>query len=203
MLVKVSSALLLSDVTSFAENYKALAQDVGVTLSVEKEWNVKYRANYEVIILGSKFLADLNHAYYPEAVMILKEGESPAPYIKEGITRFIFNYKNSYELLCALYKQEKIVVHASSNDLKTIIKECKVLAYQFGDYDFQFDKNRFLYKGKSIYLSDSAKKYLAEWLLNGHKDNKKRMVLCNLRKRFGEGFLKDVDRFGQIKEEKK
>lgn len=203
MLRKCSKALLLSDVISFAENYKALANEVGVSLSVEKEWNIKYRANYEVIILGSKFLTDLNRAYYPEAVLILKEGESPAPYIKEGITRFIFNYKNNYELLCAFYKPEKVVLHASSNDLKTIIKECNVLAYNFGDYDFKFDKNRFLYKGKPIYLTDSAKRYLAEWLLNGHKDNKKRMILCNLRKKFGEEFLKDVDRFGQIKEEKK
>lgn len=203
MLQKASKALLLSDVPSFARNYQALAGEVGVSLSVEKEWNIKYRANYEVIILGSKFLTDLNRAYYPEAVLILKEGESPAPYIKEGITRFIFNYKNNYELLCAFYKPEKVVLHASSNDLKTIIKECDVLAYNFGDYDFKFDKNRFLYKGKPIYLADSAKRYLAEWLLNGHKDNKKRMILCNLRKKFGEEFLKDVDRFGQIKEEKK
>lgn len=203
MLIKCSKALLLSDVPSFAENYKALAEEIGVSLQVESEWNDRYRVTSEVVILGSKYLDTLNCSYYSEAVLILKEGESPAPYIKEGINRFIFNYKNNYELLCAFYKQEKIVVHASSNDLKTIIKESNVLNYQFGDYNFMFDRNRFQYKGRPIYLSDSAKRYLAEWLLNGHKDNSKRMVLCNLRKKFGEGFLKDVDRFGQLKGEKK
>lgn len=199
MLKKVSKALLLSDVPSFADNYKALASDVGVELSVEKEWNDRYRVSSDIVILGSKFLKDLNKAYYSEAVLILKEGESPASYIKEGITRFIFNYKNNYELLCAFYKPEAVIIHASASNLTNIIKECNVRSYQFAEYDFRFDKNKFFYKGKPIYLADSAKRYLAEWLLNGHKDNKKRMILCNLRKRFGADFLINVDRFGQLK----
>lgn len=202
MLQKASKALLLSDVPSFARNYQALAGEVGVSLSVEETWNVKYRITSEIVIFGTKYFNDVNRAYFPQAVLILKKGESPAPYIKMGISRFIFDYQNNYELICALYKMEKIVMHASSNDLKTIIKECDVLTYQFGDYDFMFDRNRYKYKGKPIYLADSQKRYLAEWLLNGHKDNKKRMILCNLRKKFGEEFLRDVDRFGQIKEEK-
>ena len=107
MLIKCSKALLLSDVPSFAENYKALAEEIGVSLQVESEWNDRYRVTSEVVILGSKYLDTLNRSYYSEAVLILKEGESPAPYIKEGINRFIFNYKNNYELLCAFYKQEK------------------------------------------------------------------------------------------------
>lgn len=202
MLKKVSKALLLSDVLSFADNYKALASDVGVELSVEKEWNDRYRVSSDIVILGSKFLKDLNKAYYSEVVLILKEDESPAPYIKEGITRFIFNYKNNYELLCAFYKPEAVIIHASASDLTDIIKECNVRSYQFAEYDFRFDKNKFFYKGKPIYLADSAKRYLAEWLLNGHKDNKKRMILCNLRKRFGADFLINVDRFGNIREVK-
>lgn len=193
----------MSDVPSFAEGYKSLAEDIGVELSVAEEWNERYRVTAEVVILGSKYLERLNRSYYPEAVLILKKGESPASYIKKGITRFIFDYQNNYELLCAFYRPEKIVLHASSNDLKTIIKECDVLRYQFGDYDFMFDTNKFKYRGKPIYLNESAKRYLAEWLLNGHKNNSKRMILCNLRKRFGEEFLRDIDRFGQMKEEKK
>lgn len=199
MLKKVTKALLLSDVPSFTDNYKALASDVGVDLLVEKEWNNKFRVSSDIVILGSKFLKDLNKTYYSEAVLILKEGESPSSYIKEGITRFIFNYKNTYELLCAFYKPEDVIIHASDSELTDIIKECNVKSYQFAEYDFQFDKNKFFYKGKPIYLSESAKRYLAEWLLNGHKDNKKRMILCNLRKRFGADFLINVDRFGQLK----
>ena len=97
MLIKCSKALLLSDVPSFVENYKALAEEIGVSLQVESEWNDRYRVTSEVVILGSKYLDTLNRSYYSEAVLILKEGESPAPYIKEGINRFIFNYKNNYE----------------------------------------------------------------------------------------------------------
>ena len=201
MLKKVSKALLLSDVPSFADNYKALASDVGVELSVEKEWNDKYRVSSDIVILGSKFLKNLNKAYYSETVLILKEGESPSSYIKEGITRFIFNYKNNYELLCAFYKPEAVIIHASAGELTDIIKECNIRSYQFAEYDFRFDKNKFFYKGKPVYLPESAKRYLAEWLLNGHKDNKKRMILCNLRKRFGADFLINVDRFGQLKED--
>ena len=61
-------------------------------------------------------------------------------------------------------------------------------SFCIGDYDFQFDKNTFRYKGKSIYLCGSQKAYLASWLLNAHKDNSKRMILCNLRKKFGADF---------------
>ena len=48
-----------------------------------------------------------------------------------------------------------------------------------------------------IYLTNTIKKYLAQWLLNGKKDNSKRMILHNLRKKFGNDFLSDVDRFGR------
>lgn len=57
----------------------------------------------------------------------------------------------------------------------------------------------FFYKGKPIYLTSAHKKYLAEWLLTGNKDNSRRMILCNLRKKFGVDFLADIDRFGQPK----
>lgn len=202
MLIKCNSVLLLTNVESFSQLYSQYAEELGISLRVEKEWNVRYRVTEEVVICGSKYLENLHRSYYGTVVLILKEGESPAPYIKEGITRFIFDYQNRYELALALYKNEKVIIHSSSKDLKTVIKDCEVLNYQFGDYNFMFDKNRFIYKGKPIFLNDSAKTYLAEWLLNSHKDNKKRMILCNLRKKFGEEFLKDVDRFGQIKEEK-
>lgn len=200
MLEKVKRALLLSDVPSFAENYKALALDVDVQLSIESEWNKLYRVNADVVILGSKYLEKLNRSYYSKAVVILKEGESPSPLIKMGIMRFIFNYKNNYELICAFYRADGIVVHAVTNKLDDIIKGTTVSTFCFKDYNFDFANNVFKYKGKGIYMADSVKKYLAEWLLYGNKDNKKRMIICNLRKKLGKEFLSDVDRFGQVKE---
>lgn len=157
----------------------------------------------EVVICGTKYFECINRAYYPILVLIMKPGENPFPYIKKGASRFIFDHENMFELTFALMSPEKAILHTASDSLKDILKDSTVTSFVFGDYEFFFDKNRFIYKGKPIYMADSTKRYLAEWLLNGHKDNSKRMILCNLRKKFGAEFLKDVDRFGQLKEEKK
>lgn len=198
MLVKCKSALLLSDVQSFALAFKAIADEAEVKLSVEDSWNTRYRVSQDVVILGSKYLEFLNEAYYNNAVLILKADESPYQYIQKGITRFIFDYHNKYELFTSLFKTEAVTVHSSNLGLQEILKDCGVWNFQFGDYDFQFDKNRFIYRGKPLYLADSQKRYLADWLLCGHKDNSKRMVLCTMRKKFGKDFLADIDRYGQL-----
>lgn len=202
MLVKCKNALLLSDVASFSNMYRQLADEADVNLIVESEWNKRYRVNQEVVILGSKYLDNLNEAYYANAVIILKPGENPIPFVKMGVMRFIFDYHNQYELLTAFFRTEAITLHASNLKLQELLKECPILNFQEGEYDFKFDVDKFFYKGKPVYLADSQKRYLAEWLLNGHKDNSKRMILCNLRKKFGADFLKDVNRYGEIKEEK-
>lgn len=200
MLEKVKSALLISDVTEFCNSYIALADDINVSLVVEETWNYKYRVSQDIVILGSKNIENLSTDYYKKAVVILKEGESPAPLIKLGIERFIFNYKNKYELLTALFKEKTVILHSTDSSYQQLLEDTKVLNFCVGDYDFKFDRCLFKYKGRNIYLSKGARRYLAEWLLNGHKDNSKRMMLCSLRKNFGADFLKDVDRFGQLKE---
>ena len=201
MLEKCKTVLLLSDVESFSSMYHALARDVEVSMYIESEWNERYRVNAEKVICGSKYLSHLQRAYYGMTVLILKPGESPAPYIKEGITQFIFDHTNKYELIVALFKREKVIVHGASLELKHIIEDSATEQYKYGAYDFNFARNNFFYKGRPIYLQEAQKKYLAEWLLHGYKDNKKRMIVCNLRKKFGADFLKDVDRFGRLKEE--
>lgn len=202
MLKKCEKVLLLSDVASFAETFTSLAMDIGVSLEVADKWTKMYRLNAETVILGSKYLENLNPSYYPKAVLILKEDENPAQYMKMGINRFIFDYRNQYELTLAMYRAETVTLHTSSRDIEETIKASGVYSFCFGNYDFRFDCNHFRYKGLPIYLCDSQKAYLAEWLLNAHKDNRKRMVLCNLRKKFGADFLSDVDRFGQIRRKK-
>jgi hypothetical protein len=202
MLIKCKSALLLSDVESFSKAYKMIAEEVGVELKVERDWSERYRLAEEVIILGSKYLDKLNSMYYPNAILILKSGESPYPFMQKGITRFIFDYQNKYELFTALFKPEPVTVHSSHLPLEEIIKDSSVWNFTYGDYDFKFDKDKYFYKGKQLYLANAQKRYLAEWLLNGHKDNSKRMILCIMRKKFGQEFLADIDRFGRFKEEK-
>ena len=202
MLVKCKRALLLSNVESFSNIYRRLAEEADVELTVESEWLEKQRVTQDVVILGSKYLPKLHKMYYPSAVLILKADEKPYQYIKEGITRFIYDYQNETELTMAFFKAEAITVHSGSLDLARIIKESQLSIFQAGAYDFRFDKDKYFYKGKPIYLANAQKRYLAEWLLNGHKDNKKRMLLCTLRKKFGADFLSDVNRFGALKEEK-
>lgn len=202
MLVKCESVLLLSDVASFSNMYRQLADEVNVNIVVESEWSERYRVKQDLVILGSKYLDKLNSMYYPNAVLILKSDELPYPFIQKGITRFIFDYQNVRELFTALFKPETVMVNTGSLPLEDILKDSAVYNFSYGNYDFKFDKDKFFYKGKPIYLARAQKRYLAEWLLNGHKDNSKRMLLCNLRKKFGADFLKDIDRFGNIKEER-
>ena len=197
MLKKVKSAFLITDVSAFAHNYTVLAEDAGVLLRTESCWNKRYRINADVVIFGSKHFESINEIYYPISVMLLKEEENPFPYIEKGVTRFIFNYRNNNELLYALYVEESALVKDSSSEYEEMINSYKIQKYKFGDYDFDFKADRFQYKGKLLYIGSASKKYLAEWLLLGHKDNSKRMFLCNMRKKFGESFLKDVDRFGE------
>lgn len=202
MLIKCKSALLLSDVESFSKAYEMIAEEVGVELKIESDWSERYRLTQEIVILGSKYLDKLNPMYYPNAVLILKSEEKPYPFMQKGITRFIFDYQNKYELFTALFKAELVTVHSSHLPLEEIIKDSSVWNFTYGDYDFKFDKDKYFYKGRQLYLANAQKRYLAEWLLNGHKDNSKRMILCIMRKKFGQDFLADIDRYGQIKEEK-
>lgn len=201
MLEKCNTALLISEVENFAENYVTVAKDIGVSMTVEKEWNLKYRMTKDVVILGSKHLKLLNRAYYPLAVVILKEGESPASYIKEGISHFIFDYTNQYELITALFKPGKVMVNGASLEIQEMLKGSDTVRFYIGDYDFRFDQNIYKYKGQPIYLQEAQKRYLAQWLLFGNKENKHRMLLCLMRKKFGDEFLRDIDRFGRVKEE--
>lgn len=202
MLVKCKSALLLSDVESFSKAYEAIAEEVGIELRVESSWSERYRLIQEVVIFGSKYLDKINPMYYPNAVLILKSDESPYQFIQKGITRFIFDYHNKYELFTALFKAEPVTVYTRGLPLEELIKDSSVWNFTYGDYDFKFDKDRYFYKGKQLYLAKAQKRYLAEWLLNGRKDNSKRMLLCIMRKKFGQDFLTDIDRFGRLKEEK-
>lgn len=201
MLTKVKRALLISNVPSFQVRYKVLANEIGVELTTESEWKTAYRVTEDIVILGTEHLDSLNPIYYGNAVIILKENENPFPYIKKGISRFIFNYQNKYELLTAFFKSEEIYIHASSESLKNILKHSNWKSFRFAEYDFKFDQNKYFYNGSQLYLTEAEQRYLAEWLLNGHKDNKKRMILCNLRKKFGKNFLKNVNRLGQYKGE--
>lgn len=200
MLLKCSSALLLTDVKNFALLYSELAEEFGVSLKVESDWNKRYRITEEVVICGSKFLDRVNEQFYPGTTVILKSGESPLPYVKKGIESFIYDYENQYELAMAFYKKSKVNIKQDTEDMRTILDSSMTVSFNEKEYSFDFSRDEFLYSGKRIYLTSSEKLYLAEWLLLHKKDNSKRMRLFNMRKKFGNAFLKDIDRFGNVKE---
>ena len=196
MLNKCNRVLLLTDVTSFANMYRQLAEELEVDLTVESDWSLRYRVNADAVILGSKYMEKLHPDYYSKAVVILKEDEKPMSFIKEGVTRFIFDYHDYRELALALFHQEPVYVSATSMDLKDMLGSYSSKTFDVGFYDFNFVTDTYKYKGKPIYLSKSQKRYLADWLLGGKKDTKRRQYLFVLRKKFGEEFLEEVDRHG-------
>ena len=203
MLHKVKNALLLTDVEQFRKKDVELAYDMDVKLDCESAWKKNYRIGNEAVITGSKFLDSINEVYYPSVVLILKEGEKPFPFIQMGIKHFIFDYKNVLELSMAFYKEVDILKFHVKEKLSGVLEKSAATRFIHGNYDFSFDTENFVYRGKRIFLSETAKVYLAEWLLRGKKDNNRRTILCNLRKSFGKTFLRDVDRFGQYKGELK
>ena len=122
MLRKCSSvSILVSD-----ENQKAKCKTVAEQIKVD------VNKTGEVILCDGKNLSKISHNNYDKVVLILNN-ESPVTYIKEGITRFIFDFDNIYELCVAMY---------TDRPSETI--------YDSNDCYFDFNRNNFLYKGEKL-----------------------------------------------------
>lgn len=194
MLRTCSSALLLSNVPQFVNHISEIAKAEGVELDIADEWNTNYRLNNEVIICGSKYLPYLNVTDYHKIRLVLKSTESVTGFIQMGITHFVFDFNNKKEVSFAFLVDSQ---GESSDTLSDIISKTGQSRFSNDRYDFDFKTNRFKYCGVGIYLRESEKIYLANWLLLNRKENDKRVLLCRMRKKFGKAFLKDVNRLGQ------
>lgn len=194
---KCSNVLLLTTNDNFATFCSDIIHNYGVKTRIEYDWNTLYKVTEDVIICGSKYLKDINEAFYHKVVLILKDDEFPDTFLSKGIKRFIFDYKNSKEIFFALFIESKNIEREDM--VAQIINDANISLFDKGKYRFDFEKNLFWYKGNQIYLTESNKKYLALWLLQGKKDNNKRALLYEMRKRLGKDFLSDVDRFGNIR----
>lgn len=201
MLRICSSALLLSNVVSFVHYIAGITSDLGIKLESTDTWNINYRLNSEVIVCGSKYLPYISAADYDKVRLILKTDETVAQFIEMGITHFIFDYNNVREVAFSFYVEENEKQH-SEMTLADIVSKTKVSHFVKGKYDFNFATNAFKYDGVGIYLRESEKVYLAKWLLLNIKENDKRILLFNMRKKFGKDFMQDVDRLGKVTEEK-
>lgn len=162
MLRKCSSvSILVSD-----ENQKAKCKTVASQIKVD------VNKIGEVILCDGKNLSKISHNNYDKVVLILNN-ESPVTYIKEGITRFIFDFDNIYELCVAMY---------TDRPSETI--------YDSNDCYFDFNRNNFLYKGEKIFISKSQREVLKSVLINGEKKSSSyRTIVYRLRKKFGKEFL--------------
>lgn len=198
MLKTCSSALLLSGAPNFIQYIRDIANDIGVELTVADEWNKNYRLNEEIIICGSRYLSDISVRDYDKVRLILKTDETVSKFIELGITHFIFDYNNMRELAFSFYTDDAQKKSLSMND---ITMNTDKRHFVRGKYDFNFSTDSFKYDGVGIYLRNSEKIYLAQWLLLKNKDNSKRVMLYRLRQRFGESFLSEIDRYGNVKGE--
>jgi hypothetical protein len=201
MLKICSKVLLISSVASFVEYITELAQDAGVKIEVADEWNPSYRLDADVIMCGSKFLSQINVLDYDKVRLLLKTNETVAMFLDMGITHFIFDYNNIREVAFSFFVEEKSKSLAEFSVEDTLYVAHKD-SFVTDKYNFNFRKNVFKYKEVGIYLTEGEKVYLAKWLFLGKKENDKRILLCKMRKKFGKDFLKDINRYGQVKGEK-
>lgn len=156
-----SVSILVSD-----ENQRAKCKTVASQIKVD------VNKTGEVILCDGKNLSKISHNNYDKVVLILND-ESPVTYIKEGITRFIFDFDNIYELCVAMY---------TDRPSETI--------YDLNDCYFDFNRNNFLYKGEKIFISKSQREVLKSVLINGEKKSSSyRTIVYRLRKKFGKEFL--------------
>lgn len=156
-----SVSILVSD-----ENQRAKCKKVAEQIKVD------VNKTGEVILCDGKNLSKISHNNYDKVVLILNN-ESPVTYIKEGITRFIFDFDNIYELCVAMY---------TDRPSETI--------YDLNDCYFDFNRNIFLYKGEKIFISKSQREVLKSVLINGEKKSSSyRTIVYRLRKKFGKEFL--------------
>lgn len=201
MLQKVQNALLLTTAEKFSNTVQSITDRLGIDLQVEKAWGEKYKISQEVILCSAKYLKDINKEYYKRIIVVLKHTDSLEELIEMGIERFVFNFENLQEIACAFFFPQNKVLYTHSKDLLEIVQNSYITSFCKGDYNFDFLRDVYFYKGKEIYLKKYQKLYLADWLLKHNKDNNRRNTLTVLRKTFGNVFLRDVDRMGKFKEE--
>lgn len=197
MLKRCSSAFLLTSSLSLEKEYRTIAKACDVSLTVETDWNERYRITQDCIITDAQMIGKINKVYYAITSLVLTERETFLPYM-ESISRFIFDATDARELMFA-FLLPAVRAEGTELSLSALLEQSNTSVYTHGSYDFHFEQDRFLYKGRAIYLTQAQKKFLANWLLYGKKDNTKRMYICTMRKGIGKDFLSDIDMVGHYK----
>lgn len=187
MLRKCSNVLLITGDDSFAKVVEDVAFELEVDIQRETEWSVNFKCLKDVIICDSDKSDCIREEYRKLAVVVLGEGESLSHYTAT-FDRYIFDRTDRREIALAFMYSGRGRVSP-----KGIIKEG---LWQSDEYTFFFGRNVYRYRGNDIYLRDSEIRWLYGWLMEGNKDDSKRMYLTNMRRRFGKDFLADIGRKG-------
>lgn len=199
MLKRCCSVLLLTSNVPLIERYEALGADLSIRVRAEKIWHESLRVNEGAIICEPEYVDQINKEYIDKVVVILND-TTPALYLKKGVEHFLFDTENDFEIICSMFTAKELVTKEEKP--AQILENCNSKVFEASRYKFNFQYKRFYLDGRPIYIKEYEQKYLIEWLLMGHKNNDKRMMLCNMRKRFGKDFLREINRFGKLKEEK-
>lgn len=198
MLKSCNKILLISEDESLIQKYETLAPMCNVELTVRREWNIKFRTPHELIIADGKMIDTVAYEYRSKTIMVLNKNERFFD-AKSKADRFVFDRDNLQELM---YSFCAVTVPTPLKDIKSlasIIHDANCGVYKRGEYDFDFSNDLYSYRGKRIYLTNQQRISLAKWLLLGVREKVDYTHLCHLRKKFGDAFMRGVNKYGEIR----
>lgn len=149
-------------------------------------------SDIDLVITTAGAGADITQEYCNKVVMIADEEDNN--YL-DYCSRYR-NVANEDNLLPCLYVEKtcKTKIFKKDVTLPQILEGlpcCKVVV---GDYDFDFARGEYFYKGEGIYIPMMFQKFLAMWLLRGQRDATRRAVVYKLQQKFGKDFLREFDK---------
>lgn len=192
MLRICSSALVTGCSADLTNRLRIQMAKHSIIPEVRKDWIQLSKTDAERLVSTTQRFSDINPRYYPITVLCVDKGTDITPYLEKGVVHFITDVEDEIQFLQAMY-----VSYEAKSERIRFLQD-----YVQGDYRFLFTRDEFYYKGEGIYLLPNEKRYLYDWLIFREKDNKRRIALFTIRKRLEDKtFLKDVDRFGGLKNE--
>ena len=177
----VRSVAILTDDNDLRVLYKKVCDSLGIKYLFLDKIREEGRVFGDLFICESGLFFDTIPDDLSKTVIVLKSIDDFRIYLRFGVNRFVFNRKNLDEVMFSLLVDENVEIEGG-----------KAKVFKRGDYLFDFARNEYKYKKENIYVTEVEKKYLENMVRDRKKDNDKRMVLCRMRKKFGEGFLKDI-----------
>ena len=101
-----------------------------------------------------------------------------------GFSKFVFDITDDRQITASLIvNKESTVINIDG-------------IFTTDKYNFNFKYKVYKYNNKGLYLTKGEQAYLYLWLIKGIKDNSKRFMLYDMRRKFGKDFLSDISKKG-------